>query len=70
MQVFRRKDSIYESARLKLRGLDPKAKYQITRIDQPGGPARLSGEELLQKGLSVSIAERPGVVILKYQRVP
>ena len=72
VQVFRRRDSTSASARLKLRGLDPKAKYHITRLDrenQPGQPA-ISGEELLQKGLSVSIDERPGAVVVKYRQVP
>jgi alpha-galactosidase len=66
VELFRRADSAYESARLKLRGLDPKATYQITRIN---GDERLemSGEELLQKGLPVAIAQRPGVALIKYQ---
>ena len=68
MQAFRRTDSIYESARLKLRGLDPKAKYQITRIN---GDKKLemSGEELAQKGLLVAIDAQPGVAIIKYQAI-
>jgi alpha-galactosidase len=71
VEVFRRKESIYESAQLKLRGLVSTAKYQITRIDVPNGPTSVaSGEDLQTKGLSVSIDERPGVVILKYQRIP
>lgn len=72
VQAFRRRDSSLESTRFKLRGLDPKAKYQITRLDredQPRQPA-ISGEELLQKGISVSIDERPGAVIVKYRQVP
>jgi len=71
VQVFRRRDSVYESARLKLRGLDPKAKYQITGLDReypPGQPA-ISGEELLQKGIPVSVDERPGAVVVKYRQV-
>ena len=72
VQVFRRRDSIAESARLKLRGLDPKAKYQITRLDREdqSGQLAISGEELLQNGISVSVVERPGAVIVKYRQVP
>jgi alpha-galactosidase len=71
VQGFRRKDSIYESARLKLRGLDPKANYRITRIDRPSQPAtEASGEDLLNKGLPLTIDERPGAVIVKYERLP
>jgi alpha-galactosidase len=66
VQVFRRAGSPYESACLKLRGLDPQANYQITRI---GGSEKLEmkGEELLQAGLPVAIHERPGVAIIKYR---
>lgn len=69
VQVFRRKESIYESARLKLRGLDPDAKYEITRFDAPGETA-VSGEELLDKGLVVQLSEQPGIAIIKYRRLP
>jgi alpha-galactosidase len=70
VEAFRRKDSVYETARLKLRGLDPKATYKLTRIDIPNGPtSTVSGEEMLTKGLAIAIDERPGVVILKYQRI-
>jgi alpha-galactosidase len=68
VQVFRRADSAYESVRLKLRGLDPKAKYQITRLDR-SEKLEMNGEELMQKGLPVAIDERPGVAIIKYQLV-
>ena len=33
VQVFRRMDSIYESAQFKLHGLDPAAQYEITDLD-------------------------------------
>lgn len=69
VQVFRRSQSIYEAARLRLRGLDSQAKYQITRLDRPG-QMELSGKELLEKGLPVAIDERPGAVIIRYRRVP
>lgn len=35
VQAFRRRGSIFESARLKLRGLDPEAQYTITNLDSP-----------------------------------
>ena len=68
LQVFRRSDSIFESARLRLRGLDPKANYQFSRLDRPGHSV-LSGKELLEKGLPVSMDERPGAAVIEYQRV-
>jgi len=68
VQVFRRANSPYESVRLKLRGLEPKAKYQITQLDR-SEKLEMNGEELVQKGLPVAIDERPGVAIIKYQLV-
>jgi alpha-galactosidase len=68
VQVFRRADSVYESVRLKLRGLDPKTKYQITRFDQ-AGKVEISGEELLDKGLLVSITKHPETAVVRYQRI-
>ena len=35
VQAFRRGDSIYESARLRLRGLDPEATYMVRNVDTP-----------------------------------
>jgi alpha-galactosidase len=68
VQAFRRPSSAYESARLKLRGLDRGAEYRVRSID--GGPEmRVAGSELLEKGLLVSIPERPGAVVFLYDRV-
>ena len=36
VQVFRRQESIYESARLHLCGLQPDARYTLTNLDAPG----------------------------------
>jgi alpha-galactosidase len=69
IEAFRRAGSPYESVRLKLRGLDPKAKYQITQLNG-NTKLEMSGEELTQKGLPVAIGEQPGVAIIKYQRLP
>jgi alpha-galactosidase len=69
VQAFRRSDCIYEAARLKLRGLDPKVRYQLTQLDPPS-QSEMAGEELLQKGIRVSIAKAPGVAIIKYRSIP
>jgi hypothetical protein len=51
-----------------LRGLDPRARYEITSLD--GAPTQTrSGEELLSQGLTVEIADRPGSAIYVYQKV-
>jgi alpha-galactosidase len=72
VQAFRRSASASESARPKLRGLDPHAKYQITDLTRNtgSGPLEISGGELQQEGLLVIIKEHPGAVVIKYQRAP
>jgi alpha-galactosidase len=66
VQAFRRSECIYESARLKLRGLDPQTRYRLTRFDSPE-QSEATGEELLEKGLLVSIGNAPGDAVIKYQ---
>jgi len=68
VQVFRRDKSVYESARFKLSGLDPSARYQITNLDS-GEAKTLSGRELIEKGLPVSVSDQPGDTVLTYSRV-
>ena len=69
VQVFRRHNSIYESARLRLRELDADARYVITDLNKPDATQELTGRELRQKGLLVGIGEQPGAAIITYRRV-
>jgi alpha-galactosidase len=69
VQVFRREDSFYESARLTLRGLDPTARYRVSDLDHPDAPREYSGRELAEQGVPVAIPDRPGAVVLEYARV-
>jgi alpha-galactosidase len=68
VQAFRRAESSQETATLKLRGLDPKAMYAVTDLDA-GQTRRMSGGELLDKGLSVTIAHPSEAVVVTYQKV-
>ena len=68
VQAFRRSECIYDSARLKLRGLDPKARYVLSRLDSRWR-SEMTGAELLQNGIPVSISECPGAAVIKYQSV-
>lgn len=69
VQVFRRDQSPYEAARFKLRGLDAKASYELTNLESPSAPQAFPGSELLERGLSVTVSERPGVAVLVYRKV-
>ena len=67
VQVFRRAESFYEAARLKLRGLDPDARYAVGNLDESGA-VEMTGRQLMETGLPVAIKDRPGVVVLVYKR--
>jgi alpha-galactosidase len=71
VQVFRRSAVQPKLVRVQLRGLDANAKYQITSLTHKIGSGRLemSGAELQQAGLPVTIEERPGAAVIKYKRV-
>jgi len=68
VQMFRREQSIYRAADIVLRGLEREAFYTITDADKPEATCELSGDLLMGKGLPVEIAERPGALLIFYQR--
>lgn len=68
VQVFRRSESIYEAARLRLRGLDPMSTYRITRHDRQA-QMECSGRELVESGLQAVLDQRPAAAVFRYQRV-
>lgn len=68
IQAFRRPESPFESARLKLRGLDPDARYQLTDLDQSQA-AEMPGKELMLNGLPVWMKSQPGAVLIKYKKI-
>jgi alpha-galactosidase len=68
VQAFRRPESLPESARLKLRGLDPRSRYVVTDVDD-AKPYELSGRELMVKGLLLTLPEKPSARIVTYRQV-
>lgn len=68
IQAFRRPKSRDDSLRLKLRGLDPDARYRITDLDARTAPQDLTGRELMEGGLSVTLADAPSSLLLIYER--
>ncbi len=70
VQAFRRPESIYETARFKLNGLAANARYRITALDRPAAPRVVSGAELLQHGLSITLPEQPDAAVITYRRLP
>lgn len=68
VQVFRRANSIYESARVKLRGLDARARYAVTDLDKPEGTQEFTGAELAERGLLVTTPGQPSALALTYRK--
>lgn len=68
VQVFRRPESAYQSARFKLQGLEPAARYRITNFDVDGS-TQMTGRELVERGLAVTFDRQPDSAIITYRRV-
>jgi alpha-galactosidase len=66
VQVFRRAGSNYESARFRLQGLSPEARYLVTDLDQPMAAKEFNGRELVEHGVQISMPDRPSARILTY----
>ena len=69
VQAFRRHNSFYESAELRLRDLDPKARYEVVNLDTPTARQELTGSELMQKGLLVALPAQPAAAVITYRKV-
>jgi alpha-galactosidase len=69
VQAFRRDKSSYVSARLKLRGLEPAARYVVANLDTPNARQELTGSDLTDKGLLVEIHSRPAAAVIVYRKI-
>lgn len=69
VQVFRRESCPEPSTKLKLRGLDPEAEYELRSFDG-GEPSRILGKDLLDTGFEVTASGQPAAFIYSYQRQP
>ncbi len=69
VQAFRRAESIYRVADLKLHGLHAAQKYAVTDLDTDKTLVFEAGV-LMESGLPVEITSRPGAALLSYRRLP
>ncbi len=69
VQIFKRQNSFYESARFKLRELDPGATYMVTRLDSADPPWKMTGRELKDNGVLISLHDQPSAVVLTYRKI-
>lgn len=68
--AFRRHRSPYASFDCELRGIDPAARYEVTRSEtyEPSPPAAMEGERL--RRLRIEVGDRPGSAIVEYRIHP
>jgi hypothetical protein len=66
--VFRRSESIYKAADLRLHGLDPEARYRVRNMDSPEADM-ITGRQLMDSGVAVVLNERPSAVVIRYEKV-
>jgi len=67
VQAFRRLKSEKSSKTFRFFGLDPAARYKLTNLDA-GVSTEASGKDLMEKGLTVEIKDKPGAAIITYRR--
>ena len=67
VQVFRRQDCADAAQTYRLCGLDPAAMYEVENLDVAGA-TRVSGKDLMEKGLTVEIKHKPGAAVIVYKR--
>jgi alpha-galactosidase len=67
VEAFRRRDCPFESARFKLRGLDPQARYSVKDLDS-SVETEVEGRELMEHGLLVGLKSRPDSGLIVYQQ--
>jgi alpha-galactosidase len=69
VQAFRRAESPYESARFRLRGLDPDGRYVVTNLDAKQ-PTEITGRDLAEDGLLITMPQKPAASVITYRRKP
>ncbi len=68
IQMFARHDTTILSGRFKLRGLEPNATYRFVDVDTHES-SDYSGDELMTKGLIITIETAPYAKIVNYKKV-
>ncbi len=71
VQVFRRRDCDETTQVLRLHDLDEDGVYDLTDLDVPTqrtAGLTMIGKELMEDGLTVCVASRPGAAIITYKR--
>ena len=67
VQAFRREKNESAAQVLRLSGLKPSTKYEVTDLDG-GAPKKMTGKELMENGLTVEIKTKPGSAVILYKK--
>lgn len=67
VQAFRRRESSYEAARFRLKGLEPDSVYVVRDLDLRRARS-YTGKELMEVGLRVGIQKQPGAAVVTYRK--
>lgn len=67
VQAFRRPDVTKAAQTFRLHGLDPASLYEVTNFDVKGA-THVSGKDLMEKGLTIEIPDKPGAAVIMYRR--
>ena len=67
VQAFRRAQCPTETARFKLRGLEPDARYTLTNLDD-SAPIQMTGRTLAESGLPVTLKAKPAAAVIVYKK--
>ena len=60
VQVFRRSQAAMpEGYKVRLKGLDAGADYEVKNLDDPENPARMTGAALMEDGLPIDLPQQP-----------
>ncbi len=65
--IYKRENVSDETYTLNLNGLDREATYRVYNYDSPETKYILTGEELMSKGMEITIEETPKAVIMLYE---
>lgn len=67
IEVFRRENSPYETAIFELKGIDKESNYKFMDLD--GGEFTISGSEIIEKGLKLTVTEERKAKIYSYRKI-
>ncbi|MBI5091432.1 MAG: alpha-galactosidase [Candidatus Hydrogenedentes bacterium] len=65
--AFRRSESPYGAATFVLRGLEPASRYEVKNLDETEATL-ITGGDLMEKGLTITVSTKPGSALLTYRR--